>query len=125
MIVDERDKIGLTTLTLVNDHGAVHAVGLPQIVGELGLETSAVFGQGAREVHEVLLMEKAVHRGWSKLHARRHQFPCFHHGDETTDGGAGQLFSHADQCEPGFLVDGSGCSPIGAHSSGESFEFTS
>ena len=124
MIVNEGNQIGFSFLSLVFDHWSVHAIGLPQVVGKLCLETSAVFRQGAGEFHEVLLMEKTIHRRRGEFDARRHQSACVHLGYETDDGGAGQLSSYEDESKPGLLVDGSGFSLITASSAGESFEFT-
>lgn len=53
MVVYHREQVSLAELALMDDAGAVHAVGLPHVVDELGLETSPVLGQAGVLVQPV------------------------------------------------------------------------
>ena len=42
VVVDKGEEIAFSQLSLIQNFGAVHAVGLPQVVGHLDLELSPV-----------------------------------------------------------------------------------
>ena len=44
MVVDNREEKRLAQLPVLQDLGSVQTVGLPQVVGQLGLESSAICG---------------------------------------------------------------------------------
>ena len=57
MVVDHGEEVGLAEFPADDDERAVHAVGLPQIVDELGLEAAAVFGEACVLFKAVALKE--------------------------------------------------------------------
>ncbi len=59
MVIDHGEEVDLPELAFVHDAGAVHAVGLPEVVGELGFEAPAVFGQ-ARVLFDPRALEEPV-----------------------------------------------------------------
>lgn len=59
VVVEDGEEIGLPELAFVDDLGTVHAVRLPQVVGQLGLETAAVFRK-PRVLLEAVPLEEPV-----------------------------------------------------------------
>jgi len=59
VVVDEGEEIALSEPADVDYAGAVEAIGLPQVVGELGFEASAILGRCALSV-EAVALEDAV-----------------------------------------------------------------
>ena len=59
MVVDYGEEVDLPELAFVRDAGAVHAVGLPEVVGKLGFETPAVFGK-PRVLLDAFALEEPV-----------------------------------------------------------------
>ena len=59
MVVDHGEEVYLAELSLVHDARTVHAVGLPEVVRELGFESAAVFGK-TRVLFDPLALEQPV-----------------------------------------------------------------
>jgi hypothetical protein len=57
MVVDHSEKVGLAEFPVDDDERAVHAVGLPEIVDEFGLEAAAIFGEAGVLFKAVALEE--------------------------------------------------------------------
>ena len=59
VIVEDSEELGFPEPAVVDDLRTVHAVGLPQVVRQLGLEAPAVFGK-PRVLLQAVPLEEAV-----------------------------------------------------------------
>ena len=59
MVVDHSEEVGLPEFPVDDDERAVHAVGLPEIVDEFGLEAAAIFGE-AGVLFEAVALEEPI-----------------------------------------------------------------
>lgn len=66
-VVDEGKQIGLAALVTHQDHGAVHGVALPQVVGEFGFELAPIDGRGRCHLEEPFPLEEPVEGAWARI----------------------------------------------------------
>src|SRR3972149_2304341 len=93
VIVDESKEIGFPLLTLMLHTRAMHAVRLPQIVRQFGLEFASILRESLSPVHQTIGSQEAVYRCRSKGDTGRYQPSLVHLTDESGDSGLGKLGS--------------------------------
>ena len=59
MVINDGEKIGLPEFSVDDDERSMHAIGLPEIVDEFGLEAAAVFGE-AGVLCQIVALEEPV-----------------------------------------------------------------
>ena len=59
MVVDHGEEVGLAEFPVDDNERAVHGVGLPEIVDELGLEAAAIFGE-AGVLFKAIALEESI-----------------------------------------------------------------
>jgi hypothetical protein len=91
-VIDKRDQISLAVFSLGADRGAVHDVGLPDVVGEFGL-VAAPIHRRLLSLHEPLTVEEPPHRALGQVLFGIDQAALLSGADQAAYGGPGHFSS--------------------------------
>ena len=98
-------KIGLATLISHHDHGAVHGVALPEIVGRLGLKFATINGSGCGRPEYPFAFEEPVEGAFAQEQAGGKKLSLFQFGAQGGKGASGHLGSELNDHGGRFFVD--------------------
>jgi hypothetical protein len=114
MIIDEGNEIALATFAVDRHGGPVQHVGLPQIIGEFGLEAPPVDRSSRTAAGQALSLQDAIRGGEPQGDARRHQVLLLHLDQQPLQRCGGLFGAEFDQGADGFIIDGAAFAAVGA-----------
>jgi hypothetical protein len=121
MVVDHGEEVDLPELAFVRDAGAMHAVGLPEVVGKLGFETPAVFGK-PRVLFDAFALEEPVEAVLGRRPGGIDDPPCAGDLHEDRQADAEVLLAQGNEGGLQFLIERPAFIPVLARLGLEGFQ---
>src|SRR5512145_1245696 len=104
-VIDEGDQIGLAVFAVDADRGAVHDIGLPELVGEFGLEAAPIHGGMFGALHQSLALEQSPDGAFGQVLFGVDHAPLLSGANESLYGDARHLAAHPDKRQGGLWIE--------------------